>query len=104
MLWNFVPKLHFAELQTMQLGAFMSALQFNDGTNGVLLVLNYLNLRIGSHMLGGLTLIEKERIHDSKKHSLKTAKTQLKKFSAQRKKKCLQNESKEGFTYHPGAF
>ncbi|GBM95278.1 hypothetical protein AVEN_199273-1 [Araneus ventricosus] len=64
MLWNFVPKLHFVELQIMQLEAFMSVLQFKCGTNDMLSVLNYLNLRVGSHTLSELTLIEKERIQD----------------------------------------
>ncbi|GBM25121.1 Acyl-CoA Delta(11) desaturase [Araneus ventricosus] len=55
-------------------------------------------------MLSGLILIEKERIKDSKRHSLPTTKTQRKTLYAQRKKKCLQNESKEALILEQLAF
>lgn len=55
-------------------------------------------------MLRGLESSDCLRINDSKRHSLPQTKNQRKKLCARRKKKCLQNEEKEGPTYNSGAF
>lgn len=103
-LWNFLPKLHFVELKTLQLGSYIAVLQFNDGAKGILSVLKKLHLQTGSYMLSGLESTDFARISDSKRKSLPQAKTQRKKLVARRKKKCILNEETEGLSYYPGAF
>lgn len=103
-LWNYVPKLHFVELTSLQLGSYIAVLQFNDGAKGILSVLNHLNLNMGTYMEKGFKSSDSGRINDSKRKSLPEAKIQRKKLCARRKKKCVQNEEKEGLTYCPGAF
>ncbi|GFY20291.1 uncharacterized protein TNCV_209231 [Trichonephila clavipes] len=40
-LWSIIPKETFVELLTLQFGAFLAVLQFNDGSKGILSVLEY---------------------------------------------------------------
>ncbi|GFX79577.1 uncharacterized protein TNCV_825661 [Trichonephila clavipes] len=43
-LWSIIPKETFVELLTLQFGAFLAVLQFNDGSKGILFVLEYLHI------------------------------------------------------------
>lgn len=103
-LWNFIPKQSFVELQTLQLGSYIAVLQFNDGAKGVLSVLNKLGVSVGAFTRNGLMLGDFERLNDSKRHSIPEAKIQRKKLRAKRKNKGLQYEGKEGVTYKSGEF
>lgn len=103
-LWNFIPKQNFVELQTLQLGAYIAVLQFNDGAKGILAVLNKLGLSAGAFTRNGLMLSDYERINNSKRHSLPEAKIHRKKLRAKQKIKGLQYKGKEGLTYKPGEF
>lgn len=70
----------------------------------MLSVLKQLGLSAGSYIIRELKLGDCERINDSKRHSLPKAKLQRKKLCAQRKKKCIKYEEKEGVTYQLGEF
>lgn len=103
-LWQMVPKSTFVELKTLQLGAYLAVLQFNKGMSSVITVLESMGITTGQYMLKGLCQIDKERIHDSRRHSLPESKVVRKKLSAKRKKKYVKNEEKEGICYDAGGF
>ncbi|GFU98833.1 uncharacterized protein TNCV_672901 [Trichonephila clavipes] len=54
-LWSTIPKETFVELLTLQFGAFLAVLQFNDGSKGILSVLEYLHIPMGYFILQGDT-------------------------------------------------
>ncbi|GFU25639.1 uncharacterized protein TNCV_3622021 [Trichonephila clavipes] len=50
-LWSIIPKETFVELLTLQFGVFLAVLQFNDGSKGILSVLEYLHIPMGYFIL-----------------------------------------------------
>ncbi|GFU84186.1 uncharacterized protein TNCV_3277971 [Trichonephila clavipes] len=84
-LWSIIPKETFVELLTLQFGAFLAVLQFNDGSKGILSVLEYLHPN-GLFHSEGFSKVDDERIVDSERHSLPTTKTREKKNSEDLKK------------------
>ncbi|GFT30788.1 uncharacterized protein TNCV_759611 [Trichonephila clavipes] len=77
-LWSIIPKETFVELLTLQFGAFLAVLQFNDGSKGILSVLEYLHIPMGYFILKGFSKVDDERIVDSERHSLPTTKNKRK--------------------------
>ncbi|GFU75908.1 uncharacterized protein TNCV_2052721 [Trichonephila clavipes] len=75
---SIIPKETFVELLTLQFGAFLAVLQFNDGSKGILSVLEYLHIPMGYFILKGFSKVDDERIVDSERHSLPTTKKQEK--------------------------
>ncbi|GFX80364.1 RNA-directed DNA polymerase from mobile element jockey [Trichonephila clavipes] len=49
-LWKFIPKDIFVELQTLRLGAHMAVIQFNKGFRGLLDVLNQAQVQVGAKL------------------------------------------------------
>ncbi|GFT41462.1 uncharacterized protein TNCV_3942251 [Trichonephila clavipes] len=79
-LWSIIPKETFVELLTLQFGAFLAVLQFNDGSKGILSVLEYLHIPMGYFILKGFSKVDDGRIVDSDRHSLPTTKNKRKKL------------------------
>ncbi|GFY34159.1 uncharacterized protein TNCV_2504621 [Trichonephila clavipes] len=77
-LWSIIPKETFVELLTLKFGAFLAVLQFNDGSKGILSVLEYLHIPMGYFILKGFSKVDDERIVDSERHSLPTTKNKRK--------------------------
>ncbi|XP_054717343.1 uncharacterized protein LOC129226739 [Uloborus diversus] len=103
-LWNLLPKEHFVEQKTLQLGASLATLQFNDGAKGLISVFSKLKITPGAYALTALEQSDKERVNDSIRHSLPTAKGLRKKLRASRKNKLMKIEEEEGVTYQLGSF
>lgn len=103
-LWQMIPKQTFVEFKTFQLGAYIALLQFNQGAKGILSVIENLGLTPDHRVVQQFNLIDKRRIHDSKRHSLPEAKLLRKKLRAIRKKKWTNDELQEGPTYKAGEF
>ncbi|GFU91035.1 uncharacterized protein TNCV_4923661 [Trichonephila clavipes] len=103
-LWSIIPKETFVELLTLQFGAFLAVLQFNDGSKGILSVLEYLHIPMGYFILKGFSKVDDERIVVSERHSLPTTKNKRKKLRGLKKRNCALSEKKEGVTYKSGEF
>ncbi|GFU95447.1 uncharacterized protein TNCV_4787821 [Trichonephila clavipes] len=103
-LWSIIPKETFVELLTLQFGAFLAVLQFNDGSKGILSVLEYLHIPMGYFILKGFSKVDDERIVDSERHSLPTTKNKRKNSEDLKKRNCALSEKKEGVTYKSGEF
>ncbi|GFV18687.1 uncharacterized protein TNCV_4755741 [Trichonephila clavipes] len=69
-LWKFIPKDIFVELQTLKLGAHMAVIQFNKGFRRLLDVLNQAQIQVGVNTVSGFAQLDEERINESKRHSL----------------------------------
>ncbi|GFU86786.1 uncharacterized protein TNCV_477731 [Trichonephila clavipes] len=69
-LWKFIPKDIFVELQTLKLGAHMAVIQFNKGFRGLLDVLNQAQIQVGVNTVSGFAQLDEERINESTRHSL----------------------------------
>ncbi|GFW20378.1 uncharacterized protein TNCV_3458151 [Trichonephila clavipes] len=93
-LWSIIPKETFVELLTLQFGAFLAALQFNDGSKGILSVLEYLHIPMAYFILKGFSKVDDERIVDSERHSLPTTKNKRKKLRGLKKRNCTLSEKK----------
>ncbi|GFU57580.1 uncharacterized protein TNCV_3637391 [Trichonephila clavipes] len=103
-LWSIIPKETFVELLTLKFGAFLAVLQFNDGSKGILSVLEYLHIPMGYFILKGFSKVDDERIVDSERHSLPTTKTRENNSEDLKKRNCALSEKKEGVTYKCGEF
>ncbi|GFT03883.1 uncharacterized protein TNCV_1730671 [Trichonephila clavipes] len=68
-LWSIIPKGTFVELLTLQFRAFLAVLQFNDGSKGIISVLEYLHIPMGYFILKGFSKVNDERIVDSERDS-----------------------------------
>lgn len=102
--WTIIPKEVFVEFTTFCLGSNIAVIQFNNGYMGFIKVLELLNIVPGVYTLQGYKSIDSDRIVDSKRHSLQSAKVTRKILRASRKKKSSNNEVKEGPTYKAGEF
>ncbi|GFY02785.1 uncharacterized protein TNCV_3506651 [Trichonephila clavipes] len=102
-LWKFISKDIFVELQTMRLGAHMAVIQFNKGLRGMLDVLDHAQIQVSANTEKGSAQLDEERVSESKRHSLSEVKTSRKK-NRPRKKRKLANEVQEGITYKSGEF
>lgn len=94
----------FTEIQTLQFGSYLSLVQFNAGFCGHLEVFKELDILPGNYTLKAYGDFDKERINDSRRHSLPATKLVIKKFRAVRKSKISNCEKKKGVTYQSGAF
>ncbi|GFS72583.1 uncharacterized protein TNCV_4135861 [Trichonephila clavipes] len=103
-LWKFIPKYIFVELQTLKLGAHMAVIQFNKGFRGLLDVLNQAQIQVGVNTVSGFAQLDEERINESKRHSLSEVKTSRKKNRSRKKRKLAKAEIQEGITYKSGEF
>ncbi|GFT67945.1 uncharacterized protein TNCV_38561 [Trichonephila clavipes] len=103
-LWQILPKEVFVEHQTLRLGAYIAVVQFNNGFQGLISILNEMGIVSGYYTIRGQKIFDNERIADSKRHSLPTAKTCRRKFRAIRKKRNIKIEEEEGITYKTGEF
>ncbi|GFW70304.1 uncharacterized protein TNCV_5131301 [Trichonephila clavipes] len=88
-LWSIIPKETFVELLTLQFGAFLAVLQFNDGSKGILSMLEYLHIPMGYFFLKGFSKVDDERIVDSERHSLPTTKNKRKNSEDLKKELCI---------------
>ncbi|GFV35537.1 uncharacterized protein TNCV_3205681 [Trichonephila clavipes] len=77
-LWKFIPKDIFVELQTLRLGAHMVVIQFNKGFRELLVVLNRAQVQVGANTVRGFAQLDEERVNESKRHSLSDVKTSRK--------------------------
>ncbi|GFV88305.1 uncharacterized protein TNCV_927181 [Trichonephila clavipes] len=102
-LWQILPKEVFVEHQTLRLGAYIAVVQFNNGFQGLISILNEMGIVSGYYTIRGQKIFDNERIADSKRHSLPTAKTCRRKLRAIRKKRNIKIEE-EGITYKTGEF
>ncbi|GFU59635.1 uncharacterized protein TNCV_3186061 [Trichonephila clavipes] len=84
-LWKFIPKDIFVELQTLRLGAHMAVIQFNKGFQGFLDVLNQAQVQVGANTERGFAQLDEERVSESKRHSLSEVKTSRKQKGNERK-------------------
>lgn len=103
-LWQILPKEVFVELQTLRFGACIAVIQYNNGFKGIISVLEKLGITPGCYTLNGISVLDGERIADSKRHSLPFAKSTGRKLKASRKKNIVNNEEKEGISYKSGEF
>ncbi|GFU68604.1 uncharacterized protein TNCV_1125901 [Trichonephila clavipes] len=103
-LWQILPKEVFVEHQTLRLGAYIAVVQFNNGFQGLISILNEMGIVSGYYTIRGQKIFDNERIADSKRHSLRTAKTCRRKLRAIRKKRNIKIEEEEGITYKTGEF
>lgn len=103
-LWKYVPKEIFVELQTLKLGAWMAVIQFNAGFQGLLDVLKVLGFYPGVNVCKKFQELDKERIVESRRHSLPNAKVARKINKQNKKRKLAKAEQKEGITYKCGEF
>ncbi|GFX33682.1 uncharacterized protein TNCV_1933491 [Trichonephila clavipes] len=103
-LWQILPKEVFVEHQTLRLGAYIAVVQFNNGFQGLISILNEMGIVSGYYTIRGQKIFDNERIADSKRHSLPTAKTCRRKLRAIRKKRNIKIEEEEGITYKTGEF
>ncbi|GFT62694.1 uncharacterized protein TNCV_3096281 [Trichonephila clavipes] len=94
-LWSIIPKETFVELLTLKFGAFLAVLQFNDGSKGILSVLEYLHIPMGYFILKGFSKVDDERIVDSERHSLPTTKNKRKKLRGLKKRNCALSEKRK---------
>ncbi|GFU58396.1 uncharacterized protein TNCV_58081 [Trichonephila clavipes] len=86
-LWKFIPKDIFVELQTLRLGAHMAVIRFNKGFRGFLDVLSQVQVQVGANTEKGFAQLDEERVSESKRHSLSEVKTSGKKIGQERKEK-----------------
>ncbi|GFV63197.1 uncharacterized protein TNCV_2077291 [Trichonephila clavipes] len=91
----------FVEHQTLRLGAYIAVVQFNNGFQGLISMLNEMGIVSGYYTIQGQKIFDNERIADSKRHSLPTAKTCRRKLE---KKRNIKIEEEEGITYKTGEF
>ncbi|GFV78900.1 uncharacterized protein TNCV_4080001 [Trichonephila clavipes] len=84
-LWKFIPKDIFVELQTLRLGAHMTLTQFNNGFRGLLDVLNQAQVQVGANTEKSFAQLYEECVSESKRHSLSEVKTSRKKIGNERK-------------------
>ncbi|GFU99585.1 hypothetical protein TNCV_4083061 [Trichonephila clavipes] len=63
-----------AEYQTLRLGAYIAVVQFNNGFQGLISILNEMGIVSGYYTIRGQKIFDNERIADSKRHSPPTAK------------------------------
>ncbi|GFW58754.1 uncharacterized protein TNCV_379371 [Trichonephila clavipes] len=103
-LWQILPKEVFVEHQTLRLGAYIAVVEFNNGFQGLISILNEMGIVSGYYTIRGQKIFDNERIEDSKRHSLPTAKTCRRKLRAIRKKRNIKIEEEEGITYKTGEF
>ncbi|GFX91032.1 uncharacterized protein TNCV_5106621 [Trichonephila clavipes] len=103
-LWQVLPKEVFVEHQTLRLGAYIAVVQFNNGFQGLISILNEMGIVSGYYTIRGQKIFDNERIADSKRQSLPTAKTCRRKLRAIRKKRNIKIEEEEGITYKTGEF
>ncbi|GFS88401.1 uncharacterized protein TNCV_1751361 [Trichonephila clavipes] len=103
-LWQILPKEVFVEHQTLRLGAYIAVVQFNNGFQGLISILNEMGIVSGYYTIRVQKIFDNERIADSKRHSLPTAKTCRRKLRAIRKKRNIKIEEEEGITYKTGEF
>ncbi|GFX33321.1 uncharacterized protein TNCV_811831 [Trichonephila clavipes] len=82
-----LPKEVFVEHQILRLGSYIAVVQFNNGFQGLISILNEMGIVSGYYTVRGQKPFDNERIADSKRHSLPTAKTCRRKLRAIRKKK-----------------
>ncbi|GFX74563.1 uncharacterized protein TNCV_3214501 [Trichonephila clavipes] len=103
-LWSIIPKETFVELLTLQFGTFLAVLQFNDGSKGILSVLEYLHIPMGYFVLKGFSKVDDERIVDSRDIHCQLQKTREKNSEDLKKRNCALSEKKEVVTYKSGEF
>lgn len=104
MIWTVLPKETFVGLQTMLLGANVAVLLFNSGYLGLLPVFKSLGISVEKKMIMNYLSFDNERISNSRRHSLPSAKRARKKRRASKKSKLIHYEVKEGITYKCGGF
>lgn len=80
LLWNIIPKETFVELSTLQLGINLAVILFNSGYAGLIPLFKELGLEISKEVLSSFWNIDKSRIADCKRHSMKSAKLARKKI------------------------
>ncbi|GFU72238.1 uncharacterized protein TNCV_625881 [Trichonephila clavipes] len=78
-LWKFIPKDIFVELQTLRLGAHVALIQFNKGFRGLLDALNRAQVQVGANTEKAFAQLDEERVSESKRHPLSEVKTSRKK-------------------------
>lgn len=104
-VWQRVPKTVFVSLKTVKLGAYDAVIQFNEGYQGSLKVLNALNINnAGYFTLKGYKQLDDARISSSKCHSTPVACNRRKILKAINKKRITVVNNTDGELYKSGAF
>lgn len=103
-IWTILPKETFVEMQTMMLGVKLAVLIYNSGYLGLLPVFEQLGVSVEQNMITNYFKIDDERIKNSKRHSLSSAKLTRKTKRATKKLKMVKYEVKNGLEYKCGAF
>ncbi|GFV53480.1 uncharacterized protein TNCV_3446141 [Trichonephila clavipes] len=98
-LWSIIPKETFVELLTLKFGAFLAVLQFNDGSKGILSVLEYLHIPMGYFILKGFS-----RLMTKELSTRRDIHCQLQKTREKTQRTFALSEKKEGVTYKCGEF
>ncbi|GBN24515.1 hypothetical protein AVEN_245861-1 [Araneus ventricosus] len=101
---GYIPKETFVEFNTLELGVNMAFIQFNKGFNGFRALLAELSISVGENTAIGFTAFDKERVNESRRHSLTCHKVARKKNKWAKKSKITHEEMKEGVMYKCGEF
>ncbi|GFT39111.1 uncharacterized protein TNCV_3686231 [Trichonephila clavipes] len=102
-LWQILPKEVFVEHQTLRLGAYIAVVQFNNGFQGLISILNEMGIVLGYYTIRGQKIFDNERIADSNITHCQQQKPAEENLGPFEKKKYKKIEE-EGITYKTGEF
>jgi hypothetical protein len=66
-IWNYIPKRTFVQLNTLKFGVFEAVTAFNDGLIGKPLLFKEIGLKPGKHLLQGMKLLDRRRIREAER-------------------------------------
>ena len=99
-IWKKAPKDTFVSRKTLEVAVASAVINFNDGANGILDVLNHCGITPGHYCTTGAKNSNKERITAMNRKSTGKAKKTRKKIYAVRKGFVNKNND----TYAPGGY
>ncbi|GFS66936.1 uncharacterized protein TNCV_4561851 [Trichonephila clavipes] len=104
-LWQILPKEVFVEHQTLRLGAYIAVVQFNNGFQGLISILNEMGIVSGYYTIRGqkssiMSVLQTQNVTHCQQQ--KPAEENLGPFEKKKKHKKIEEE--EGITYKTGEF